>query len=86
MRTALSCVSAWADAYVGYSLVLLGKFGRNTNLPTIVRLIERVREGTEVKKMRTRIRARRELQELERAIETAATPSMRDELLALASR
>lgn len=39
-----------------------------------------------MRKMRTRIRARRELQELERAIETAATPSMRDELLALASR
>jgi hypothetical protein len=36
--------------------------------------------------MRTRLRARREMRELERAIETAATPSMRDELLALASR
>jgi hypothetical protein len=35
--------------------------------------------------MRTRIRARRDVRELERAIETAA-PSMRDELLALASR
>jgi hypothetical protein len=39
-----------------------------------------------MRKMRTRIRARRDVRELERAIETAATPSMRDELLALASR
>jgi hypothetical protein len=39
-----------------------------------------------MRNMRTRLRARREMRELERAIETAATPSMRDELLALASR
>ena len=39
-----------------------------------------------MRKMRTRMRARRDVRELERAIETATTPSMRDELLALASR
>jgi hypothetical protein len=39
-----------------------------------------------MRNMRTRIRARRDLRELERAIETAPSPSMRDELLALASR
>ena len=36
-----------------------------------------------MRNMRTRIRARRDVRELERAIQTAATPSMRDELLAL---
>jgi hypothetical protein len=39
-----------------------------------------------MRNMRNRFRARRDVRELERAIETAATPSMRDELLALASR
>jgi hypothetical protein len=39
-----------------------------------------------MRNMRTRLRARRDVRDLERAIETAATPSMRDELLALASR
>jgi hypothetical protein len=39
-----------------------------------------------MRNMRNRIRARRDVRDLERAIEAAATPSMRDELLALASR
>jgi len=39
-----------------------------------------------MRNMRNRLRARRDVRELERAIETASSPSMRDELLALASR
>lgn len=39
-----------------------------------------------MRNMRKRIRARRDVLELQRAIETAATPSMREELLALANR
>jgi hypothetical protein len=39
-----------------------------------------------MRNLRTRYRARRDMVELQRAIEQASTPSMRDELLALVNR